>query len=358
MQNFVKQPETFHGKQSEDVRNWFTSFNIISKANTWNNRRKIAILPAFLGNLALDFWQTLSPNLNFDEIEQQFIEKFSPVCESDLIWNKIQGRFQQPNESIDEFVSWLLRHLRRACPSESDDFVKNHARIMLVNHSLSIYRRALLNPRLPKDFDSTVLRARQEEGLKSALIHVENSNQTTKSIVNSPSVSQKGSDKVNHATCNEFDSETCFSEHEKCSNATGNQIASMVQDLNDKFDQFFTHDSERGSQSETVNLLQSASKSNDFKVSKSQDIETRLDRMERNFTDSIQKINDTLTRVINNQNRTTPVSRSQFTGTHRNRNTYANRSVSRSVQCRKCNRFGHFANECRAGEQMFRGNLN
>ena len=76
----VVHPTKFFGEPGEDVEKWLKSFDRISKANGWSERRQIEILPAFLRDRAAEFYDELpdSQQSDWEELKNALIDHFLP----------------------------------------------------------------------------------------------------------------------------------------------------------------------------------------------------------------------------------------------------------------------------------------
>ena len=62
----VVHPTKLFGEPGEDVEKWLTSFERISKANGWSQKRQIESLPAFLRDRAAELYDELSDSQQSD----------------------------------------------------------------------------------------------------------------------------------------------------------------------------------------------------------------------------------------------------------------------------------------------------
>ena len=76
----VVQPSKFFGEPGEDIKKWLKSFERVSKANNWTEKRQCDILPAILRDKAAEFYDELPDRSqkNLDELKELLAEHFMP----------------------------------------------------------------------------------------------------------------------------------------------------------------------------------------------------------------------------------------------------------------------------------------
>ena len=74
------QPNKLFGERGECIKNWLKSFERLSKAKNWTEKRQSDILPAFLRDRAAEFYDELpdTSQNNFNELNEALTEHFMP----------------------------------------------------------------------------------------------------------------------------------------------------------------------------------------------------------------------------------------------------------------------------------------
>ena len=115
----VKSPENYSGENPSDVRMYFRNFDKIADANNWTQARRKTILPAFLTGRAAQFLDSVdTTNMTFGQIKERMIEHFSPASESGLHWCTLERLYQQPGQTVDNFIFILTDTVHKAYPNE------------------------------------------------------------------------------------------------------------------------------------------------------------------------------------------------------------------------------------------------
>lgn len=125
-------PDIFYGRPGEDINSWIFKFNIAAKSNGWDERKKFAKLPAFLGASALDFYALVidQDGLRYDCCEAVFDalkSKFLPSDYEHVVREELEN-LKQGSESVSSFVLKIMKKCRQV---DEDMPEKEMIRIML-----------------------------------------------------------------------------------------------------------------------------------------------------------------------------------------------------------------------------------
>ena len=160
----VVQPTKFFGKTGEDVEKWLKSFDRISKANGWTEKRQCDILPAFLREHAAEFYDELTPRIQNDlnELKAALVEHFIPKKARRFYYADLYSRKQGQMETAEDFgreIQKLIRRTYAEMPVEHQDtLIQEH----FVNGLLPDLKRIVLIAD-PQEFSKALECAKREE---------------------------------------------------------------------------------------------------------------------------------------------------------------------------------------------------
>ena len=160
----VVQPTKFFGKTGEDVEKWLKSFDRISKANGWTEKRQCDILPAFLREHAAEFYDELTPRIQNDlnELKAALVEHFIPKKARRFYYADLYSRKQGQMETAEDFgreIQKLIRRTYAEMPVEHQDtLIQEH----FVNGLLPDLKRIVLIAD-PQEFSKALGCAKREE---------------------------------------------------------------------------------------------------------------------------------------------------------------------------------------------------
>ena len=160
----VVHPTKFFGEPGEDVEKWLKSFDRISKANGWSERRQIEILPAFLRDRAAEFYDELpdSQQSDWEELKNALIDHFLPKEARRFYYADLYARKQGTTESAEDFGRVIQQLVRRAYT----EMPLEHQATLMREHFVNGLRPALKRIVLisdPSDFNKAVEVAKREE---------------------------------------------------------------------------------------------------------------------------------------------------------------------------------------------------
>ena len=112
----VVQPTKFFGEPGDDIEKWLKSFDRISKANGWSQKRQCDILPAFLRDHAAEFYDELPDRQqnNLDELKTAPIEHPIPKEARRFYYADLYSRWQGETEPSEDFGREIQQLVRRA----------------------------------------------------------------------------------------------------------------------------------------------------------------------------------------------------------------------------------------------------
>ena len=104
-------PATFDpSNKNDDARSFIERFELYSKINNWSSLQSAQTLGLFLGNVALNWFLTLSPETknDYESVKKSFLATFS---NGDSKVNKItlMNRQKQTNETLEEYLSDIFK---------------------------------------------------------------------------------------------------------------------------------------------------------------------------------------------------------------------------------------------------------
>lgn len=114
-------PGIFNGTQDECVLEFFENFELMAKANGWDNEMKLVYLPLYLKGSAYKLFKILDSEtkLSFEKIMLKFKENFASYSRSKMLRNKLRNRKLKAGESIGEFwidMIFLINETNRMMP--------------------------------------------------------------------------------------------------------------------------------------------------------------------------------------------------------------------------------------------------
>ena len=160
----VIHPTKFFGEPGEDVEKWLKSFDRISKANGWTEKRQTEILPAFLRDRAAEFYDELSPRQQsqWEELKSALIEHFIPKEARRFYYADLYARKQGTTESAEDFGRVIQQLVRRAY----SEMPLEHQTTLMREHFVNGLRPSLKCIVLisdPSDFNKALEVAKREE---------------------------------------------------------------------------------------------------------------------------------------------------------------------------------------------------
>ena len=161
------QPDRFCGYPSDDVIDWFASFERIARANEWDMTKCGRMVSAYLRGPAGDHFEKIpdEQKSSFAAIKKSLIERFSPADMRRSAYSTLTARKQGQQESVNEFASAIQRLVFRSFPCDaSNEILEMTAR----EHFILGLRPKLMNRVTmadPKTFSDAIRIALREESL-------------------------------------------------------------------------------------------------------------------------------------------------------------------------------------------------
>jgi hypothetical protein len=120
--NYLAEIPTFSGNSSSlPIDEWLNKFNSISQCATWDDDRKLQILPSKLTNIAFDFYQQLlrtNPQTinTFDNLARQLKNRFNDPTTQETYLNRFHTAYKLPSESLRDFAQRLEKLFYKSFP--------------------------------------------------------------------------------------------------------------------------------------------------------------------------------------------------------------------------------------------------
>lgn len=157
-------PNKFFGEPGEDIEKWLKSFERISKANNWSEKRKTDVSPAHLRDKAAKFFDELPDQIkiDFESLTEALIEQFMPKealrCYYAECYSRKHGEFEAAND-FGRAIQQLVRRAYSEMPIEHQDtLIREH----FVNCLRPELKRIVLISD-PKTFNKALDLAKREE---------------------------------------------------------------------------------------------------------------------------------------------------------------------------------------------------
>ena len=161
-------PDKFYGYPNDDVIDWFSSFERISRANEWDVTKQGRMISAYLRGPAADHFEKMDTRekSNYEAIKESLMERSSPADMRRSAYSNLAGRKQGKMESVNEFASAIQRLVFRSFPSGIDsDSIEMTARehfILGLRHEL-MRRVTMADPKTFSDAIRIALREANNE---------------------------------------------------------------------------------------------------------------------------------------------------------------------------------------------------
>lgn len=105
-------PGRFRGGVEENVQEYLTQFERVSRANGWDANKKKVILPCYLEGAALKWLENLEDSrgneLTWDEIVTGMKETFQGIAWDEQLEFKLRMRMQEENEAVEAYMQDVL----------------------------------------------------------------------------------------------------------------------------------------------------------------------------------------------------------------------------------------------------------
>ncbi|CAC5358209.1 unnamed protein product [Mytilus coruscus] len=128
----IVKPTIFYGNLDEDIDSWLKNFDRIATANDRSRERKSNTLPAFLGDRAAEFYESLEDDEKEDiaTLCESLRKRFMPKELQSLYYsNPFQAR-QREGQNVEDFASEINKLATRAYSDmkrdQKDVLIKEH----------------------------------------------------------------------------------------------------------------------------------------------------------------------------------------------------------------------------------------
>lgn len=300
-------PREFDSKL-ETFKKWLYHFKNASRANGWDFKRQLDVLPAYFPEGDQEFFEQLPSDATIEDIFDHFATKYDESGEADMAWVSLQTRTQRTDESVQEFSIALDALVQTAHPELGENGRKKIAKNHFIHQCLPPIRKAILNKSIdePLDYERAFRCAKQAEANEKLLASVCDAD-TGFSLAHV----SKNSDEELGA---KLDSvlEALTSNSASCTSVAASTVKTNTNDLNERFIE----------------------------------LELQMSKAVTSFSQAISNLSSDLKRAR-------PQSAIKCFKCQKLGHT-ANKCRSgpqgQRLQCFKCQKFGHKASECRSSE--------
>ena len=112
-------PEKF---ESGDIVSWLRQFEVCAAANSWNDEKKLKILPAFLRGPAATYFHAMDDDKkdSYEKLTKSLTEVLCPAVDREKFFSDFEQRLLRPNEDPSLFLWELKTILAKADPTLTD----------------------------------------------------------------------------------------------------------------------------------------------------------------------------------------------------------------------------------------------
>ena len=120
----VPQPSVYSGKLSEDFAQWVCQFRAIASLNHWHSDELPKILPLYLQDVALTYFQSLPVDIreNFEQAVSALKNRFDDQTIRTSLHMQLRSQKQSLTQSVDDYCFSLEKLFLRL--NINDDFYK------------------------------------------------------------------------------------------------------------------------------------------------------------------------------------------------------------------------------------------
>lgn len=106
-------PQNFAGKPSENAKSFLSHYERVATANSWDNKRKLQILPLYVTDTALVVLENLERehgnDLTWEIVKKAFLKTFSFTTSTEVLEMQLNARVQTQIESPVQYMSDVVR---------------------------------------------------------------------------------------------------------------------------------------------------------------------------------------------------------------------------------------------------------
>ena len=112
-------PEIF---DSGDIVSWLRQFEVCATANSWDDAKKLKVLPAFLRGPAATYFHALEDGQKdtYGNLAKNLTQVFCPAVDREKFFSDFEERILRPNEDPSLFLWELKNILMKADPTLED----------------------------------------------------------------------------------------------------------------------------------------------------------------------------------------------------------------------------------------------
>ncbi|XP_022160770.1 uncharacterized protein LOC111026899 [Myzus persicae] len=125
----VTKPQTYSGKITENVVQYFDTFERIAKANQWGEAEKLIMIPLYLRDQAiklLDRIENKSPILTWEIVKNDFINHYNSEDQIEMPRENLYKQTKHVDENIQDYVLKILSECKRPHNEQNvDSAMKN-----------------------------------------------------------------------------------------------------------------------------------------------------------------------------------------------------------------------------------------
>jgi len=106
-------PQTFSGKQKENVKSFLSHYERVAVANSWQDERKLQLLPFYVTDTAHLVLENLEREhgdaLTWEIVKETFLKTFSLASNTEILEMQLNSRVHLPGESTIQYMSDVIR---------------------------------------------------------------------------------------------------------------------------------------------------------------------------------------------------------------------------------------------------------
>ncbi|KAG8328820.1 aspartic-type endopeptidase activity protein [Homalodisca vitripennis] len=105
-------PLKFRGSLEENVEDYLQGFERVSRANGWDEPKKLVVIPCYLEGAALKWYENLEEaegnNLTWDTVKRKMKEAFQWIAWEEQLEFKLRLRMQGEDEQVEAYIQDVL----------------------------------------------------------------------------------------------------------------------------------------------------------------------------------------------------------------------------------------------------------
>lgn len=125
------QPTQYHGLPSEDIHTFISRYEVASRANGWTPKTQINLLPTYLAQSALNWYENFIQKnqrgeITWEKAKQELIKLFAPVGQCQNLQLMLENKIQHETEPSISFYLQIQALCRRMNPNIEDKQIISH----------------------------------------------------------------------------------------------------------------------------------------------------------------------------------------------------------------------------------------